>query len=502
MGFMGKSSRYLGVTLFKPTGKWRAQISVGGKTTSLGDHETEEEAARAFDRAAINRSGCAEATTNFSATEYAAEMDQLISMEASELVQMLRCRARKTGTATSNYRGVSLLRQTQKWHAQINLGGRQVHLGFWGTEEEAARAYDRAAINKGAREKSRILTNFDINDYRNEVGILAALEASEVLDVLAVEMKRNSMIPLLERGDAVKIGFLLSRPDLKPLSRDEVDALIGSSSRVVPKLTHLPRWALPPGSAGGTLLSPAGQSSATALNTARSVVADEEPTGPRNHRNSEPRSAPPSDWGPSPRDWGPSPRDWGPSPQDWGPSPRDWGPSPRDWGPSPRDSRPSPRTIGNSSTLELTKFCESGAEGGMTLESGVQQALAHSLVAAQTDATANSAVLAVAAYAGDSLLQALQASQNHHKRLKAAETEVKPEPDGVAVTAAAAAAAAASLQAEGQAQSSLLGAHSAHTEVSPVKRAPARRSRAQAAERPRAASTNRRTRRKPERAAT
>lgn len=54
------------------------QISVGGKTTSLGDHETEEEAARAFDRAAINRSGCAEATTNFNVTEYAAEMDQLI----------------------------------------------------------------------------------------------------------------------------------------------------------------------------------------------------------------------------------------------------------------------------------------------------------------------------------------------------------------------------------------------------------------------------------------
>lgn len=26
MGSMGKSSRYLGVTLFKPTGKWRAQV--------------------------------------------------------------------------------------------------------------------------------------------------------------------------------------------------------------------------------------------------------------------------------------------------------------------------------------------------------------------------------------------------------------------------------------------------------------------------------------------
>lgn len=141
----------------------------------------------------------------------------------------------------------------------------------------------------------------------------------------------------------------------------------------------------------------------------------------------------------------------------------------------------------------------------MTLESGVQQALAHSLVAAQTDVTANSAALAVAAYAGDSLLQALQASQNHHKRLKAAETEVKSEPDGIPVTAAAAAAAAASLQAEGHAQSSLLGTQSAHAEVSPVKRAPVRRGRAQSAasvKAVRSTSTNRRTRRQPERAAT
>ena len=30
-----KSSKFRGVTLFRPTKKWRAQISAGGKTTSL-----------------------------------------------------------------------------------------------------------------------------------------------------------------------------------------------------------------------------------------------------------------------------------------------------------------------------------------------------------------------------------------------------------------------------------------------------------------------------------
>jgi hypothetical protein len=54
------------------------QISAGGKTTSLGDHDIEEQAARAFDRASINKSGTA-AKTNFPIQEYATELEQLTS---------------------------------------------------------------------------------------------------------------------------------------------------------------------------------------------------------------------------------------------------------------------------------------------------------------------------------------------------------------------------------------------------------------------------------------
>ena len=52
----------------------------------------------------------------------------LPAMSASELVQMLRSKARKSTSQTSTFRGVSLLKQTGKWHAQINVNGKQVHM--------------------------------------------------------------------------------------------------------------------------------------------------------------------------------------------------------------------------------------------------------------------------------------------------------------------------------------------------------------------------------------
>lgn len=48
------------------------------------------------------------------------------AMDHVELVATLRSKARKSGQQTSHFRGVSLLKQTNKWHAQINVGGKQV----------------------------------------------------------------------------------------------------------------------------------------------------------------------------------------------------------------------------------------------------------------------------------------------------------------------------------------------------------------------------------------
>ena len=54
------------------------QISAAGKTTSLGDFNTEEQAARAFDKALIHKDGH-EARINFPIKEYKREFDYLRS---------------------------------------------------------------------------------------------------------------------------------------------------------------------------------------------------------------------------------------------------------------------------------------------------------------------------------------------------------------------------------------------------------------------------------------
>jgi hypothetical protein len=51
-----------------------------------------------------------------------------------------------TLTNTSGRKGVSWHHATKKWRAQIRTGGRHMHLGLFTDLDEAARVYDRAAI--------------------------------------------------------------------------------------------------------------------------------------------------------------------------------------------------------------------------------------------------------------------------------------------------------------------------------------------------------------------
>ena len=53
--------------------------------------------------------------------------------------------ARPSLRGASSYKGVIWDRQSNKWCAKIRIDGRKIHLGYYGLEETAARAYDAAA---------------------------------------------------------------------------------------------------------------------------------------------------------------------------------------------------------------------------------------------------------------------------------------------------------------------------------------------------------------------
>jgi len=54
---------------------------------------------------------------------------------------------KRAQSCTGRYRGVSTHKQSGKWVAQIKSGGKQVYLGFYSEQMDAARAYDQAVIH-------------------------------------------------------------------------------------------------------------------------------------------------------------------------------------------------------------------------------------------------------------------------------------------------------------------------------------------------------------------
>lgn len=79
--------------------------------------------------------------------------NQKENLRASSTAQNLRAYCLKAVGRTSRFRGVSWGRRDEKWAAGIRVSPKKVFLGYFDKEEDAAKAFDRAAIRFGfARE--------------------------------------------------------------------------------------------------------------------------------------------------------------------------------------------------------------------------------------------------------------------------------------------------------------------------------------------------------------
>ncbi|XP_050365469.1 AP2-like ethylene-responsive transcription factor AIL1 [Argentina anserina] len=206
--FGQRTSQYRGVTRHRWTGRYEAHLwdnsckkegqSRKGRQVYLGGYDMEQKAARAYDLAALKYWGPS-THINFPLENYLKELEEMKNMSRQEFVAHLRRKSSGFSRGASVYRGVTRHHQHGRWQARIGrvAGNKDLYLGTFSTQEEAAEAYDIAAIKfRGLN----AVTNFDITRYDVD-----RIMASNTL-LAGDSAKRNKTPPGLGDEAANQIG--------------------------------------------------------------------------------------------------------------------------------------------------------------------------------------------------------------------------------------------------------------------------------------------------------
>ncbi|KAL1354580.1 AP2-like ethylene-responsive transcription factor ANT isoform X1 [Arachis hypogaea] len=219
--FGQRTSQYRGVTRHRWTGRYEAHLwdnsckkegqSRKGRQVYLGGYDMEEKAARAYDLAALKYWGPS-THTNFPLENYQNELLQMKNMTRQEYVAHLRRKSSGFSRGASIYRGVtSRHHQHGRWQARIGrvAGNKDLYLGTFSTQEEAAEAYDIAAIKfRGVN----AVTNFEIIRYDVE----KIMASNDLLSIEQARRKREVIVNNNHKPSTIEESILMHKSCKNP----------------------------------------------------------------------------------------------------------------------------------------------------------------------------------------------------------------------------------------------------------------------------------------------